>query len=91
MPEWINLSKNRLAITTDAGRLTVTRNRAEVFRYFYGWELFFFTLDSPYHGMGPLELVGRSVWRGRRDLERLLDQQDVAASAMWPGPSVRRS
>jgi len=52
LPDWINASKNRLAITTEAGRLTVTRNRAEVFRYFAGWELFFFTLDSPYHGMG---------------------------------------
>ncbi len=51
VPEWINISKNRLAITTDAGRLTVTRNRAEVFRYFLGWERFFFTLDSPYHGI----------------------------------------
>ena len=61
VPQWINLSKNRLAITTDAGRLTVTRNRAEVFRYFYGWELFFFTLDSPYHGLNPFELARRAV------------------------------
>ncbi|SCZ50369.1 phosphonate transport system permease protein [Epibacterium ulvae] len=57
VPEWINASKNRLSITTDAGRLTITRNRAEVFRYFTGWELFFFTLDSPYHGMGPVALL----------------------------------
>ena len=57
LPEWINASKNRLAVTTDAGRLTITRNRAEVFRYFKGWELFFFTLDSPYYGMSPLELL----------------------------------
>ena len=60
VPEWINVSRNRLAVTTDAGRLTVTRNRTEVFRYFLGWELFFFTLDSPYHGMGPGELIGRA-------------------------------
>ena len=57
LPDWINASKNRLAITTDAGRLTVTRNRTEVFRYFNGWELFFFTLDSSYHGMSPDELL----------------------------------
>ncbi|WPZ31271.1 phosphonate ABC transporter, permease protein PhnE [Sulfitobacter sp. OXR-159] len=57
LPDWINASKNRLAITTEAGRLTITRNRAEVFRYFNGWELFFFTLDSSYHGMSPLELL----------------------------------
>lgn len=61
LPEWINTSKNRLAITTDAGRLSVTRNRAEVFRYFYGWELFFFTLDSPYHGLSFGEIASRAV------------------------------
>ncbi|MBE1296395.1 MAG: phosphonate ABC transporter, permease protein PhnE [Rhodobacteraceae bacterium] len=60
VPEWISSSKNRLAIKTEAGRLTVTRNRAEVFRYFMGWELFFFTLDSPYHGLGPLALLEKA-------------------------------
>ena len=58
VPEWINVSKNRLAVTTDAGRLTVTRNRSEVFRYFTGWELFWFTLDSPYYGKSFSELAG---------------------------------
>lgn len=60
VPDWINASKNRLAVTTEAGRLTITRNRSEVFRYFGGWELFFFTLDSPYHGVGPGALLGRA-------------------------------
>jgi len=50
VPDWINVSKNRIAITTEAGRVSLTRNRTEVFRYFMGWELFFFTLDSPYSG-----------------------------------------
>ncbi|WP_282120766.1 phosphonate ABC transporter, permease protein PhnE [Ruegeria atlantica] len=58
VPDWINVSKNRMAITTDAGRLTVTRNRSEVFRYFNGWELFWFTLDSPYYGKSYPELAG---------------------------------
>ncbi|KIC48248.1 phosphonate ABC transporter permease [Tateyamaria sp. ANG-S1] len=61
LPDWISASKNRVAITTEAGRLSVTRNRTEVFRYFVGWELFFFTLDSPYHGMSFGEVVGRAV------------------------------
>lgn len=56
LPDWINASKNRVSITTDAGRLSVTRNRTEVFRYFNGWELFFFALESPYHGMSPGEV-----------------------------------
>lgn len=60
-PDWINASKNRLAITTSAGRLSITRNRSEVFRYFNGWELFFFTLDSPFHGMGPGEVMARAL------------------------------
>ncbi|MGC9418467.1 MAG: phosphonate ABC transporter, permease protein PhnE [Rhodovulum sp.] len=57
VPDWISVSKNRLAITTEAGRVSVTRNRTEVFRYFAGWELFFFTLDSPYHGHGLVDIV----------------------------------
>ena len=60
LPEWINASKNRVAITTDAGRLSITRNRSEVFRYAMGWELFFFTLDSPYHGLGFTETTSRA-------------------------------
>ena len=57
VPDWINASDSRIAITTDAGRVLVTRNKSEVFRYFFGWELFWFTLDSPYHGVGPLALA----------------------------------
>ena len=61
LPEWINASKNRVAITTDEGRLTITRRKSELFRYETGWELFFFTLDSPYHGMGPGALMSRAL------------------------------
>lgn len=61
VPEFINLSRNRMTIKTDAGRLTVTRNRSEVFRYFAGWELFFFTLDSPYHGLSVGQVMGKAV------------------------------
>ena len=78
VPEWINLSKNRLAITTEAGRLTVTRNRTEVFRYFTGWELFFFTLDSPYHGMGVGEVMARAF-----DGEAGAIFNDIWTNKMW--------
>ncbi|QHQ35685.1 phosphonate ABC transporter, permease protein PhnE [Algicella marina] len=61
VPDWISASRNRLMVTTNAGRVTITRNRSEVFRYSFGWELFFFTLDSPYYGMGPGELVARAA------------------------------
>jgi len=61
VPEWASVSKARAAITTEAGRLNVTRTKAEVFRYQPGWELFFFTLDSPYHGMGLGEIISRAT------------------------------
>jgi phosphonate transport system permease protein len=61
VPDWINASRNRIAVDTEAGRFIVTRNRTEVFRYFAGWELFFFTLDSPYHGLGAGELLSRAA------------------------------
>ena len=51
VPDWISASRNRLVVDTEAGRFIVTRNRTEAFRYFAGWELFFFALDSPFHGM----------------------------------------
>jgi phosphonate transport system permease protein len=60
LPDFINASKNRVMIATDAGRFTITRARAEVFKYSFGWELFFFTLDSPYHGLGPAQLAGKA-------------------------------
>ncbi|MGH1416179.1 MAG: phosphonate ABC transporter, permease protein PhnE [Pelagimonas sp.] len=61
VPDWVSLSKSRLSLTTDAGRLNVTKTKAEVFRYSKGWELFFFTLDSPYYGLGPFELLSRAM------------------------------
>lgn len=57
LPDYISASKNRVMINSDAGRFTITRSRAEVFKYSMGWELFFFTLDSPYHGMSAGQLL----------------------------------
>lgn len=78
VPGWINASRNRLAITSDAGRLTITRNRAEVFHYTVGWELFFFTLDSPYHNMGWGEIASRAF-----DGEAGAIWNDFWNNAMW--------
>ncbi|MCO5162481.1 MAG: phosphonate ABC transporter, permease protein PhnE [Mesorhizobium sp.] len=61
LPDWINASDTRVAVTTPAGRLTVTRTRAEVFRYSFGWELFWFTLDSPFYGKSVGELLALTV------------------------------
>ncbi|NAZ36493.1 phosphonate ABC transporter, permease protein PhnE [Rubellimicrobium sp. CFH 75288] len=65
-PSWANASPSRLAVTLPAGRLTVTAGRAEVFRYFPGWEMFFFHIDSPYHGRPAAEIL----WGGRIDPAR---------------------
>ncbi|GAA6181617.1 hypothetical protein NBRC116594_30550 [Shimia sp. NS0008-38b] len=78
VPVWINASKNRMAITTDAGRLTITRNRTEVFRYFTGWELFFFTLDSPYSGLGIGEVMSRALGGEHAQI-----WQDFWTNKMW--------
>ncbi len=67
LPDWINASGNRVTVTTDAGRFTYTRSKVETFRYFAGWELFFFTLDSPYHGKGALALLGGLMTGDRID------------------------
>jgi len=66
LPDWINASDRRVAITTSEGRITLTGSRTEVFNYFAGWELFWFTLDSPYHGVG----LGQIVFGGQIDPDR---------------------
>ncbi len=57
VPDWISASNRRIGITTPEGRITLTGARTEVFNYFAGWELFWFTLDSPYHGHGVATLL----------------------------------
>ncbi len=69
-PDWINASDTRVTVTTGQGRFSFTRNRTETFRYEYGWELFFFTLDSPFSGKGPGELLALSLWGERIDPAR---------------------
>lgn len=57
IPDWVSYSSTRLDIRTEAGRMTMTRARTETFRYFFGWELFWYTLDSPYHNHSVFQLV----------------------------------
>ena len=49
IPDWVSYSPTRMTVTTDEGRLTLTKSKTEVFNYFPGWEMWFFTLASPYH------------------------------------------
>ena len=57
LPDWVSASGTRVQVETSHARISVTRNRTELFRYFPGWELFFFTLGSPYHGHGAGEIL----------------------------------
>lgn len=50
LPDWINASPTRISVTTPQGRFAYSRSKVETFRYQTGWELFFFTLDSPFSG-----------------------------------------
>lgn len=86
LPDWINASSARVTVMLPDGRLTVTKTRAEAFRYFGGWELFFFTLDSPFQGKSWGELAGLA-FSGERVRD---DQSNIAAmasdfwnNAMW--------
>jgi len=87
VPDWVSVSKTRLAITTDEGRVSLTRSRTEAFNYFPGWELFFFTLDSPYHGQ-PLSriLFGPQIDPARGNIAGAWD--GFWHNAMWQHSKV---
>jgi phosphonate transport system permease protein len=50
VPKWINVTDTRISVTTAQGRFSYSRSKLETFRYQPGWEMFFFTLDSPFAG-----------------------------------------
>ncbi|MEQ1941664.1 phosphonate ABC transporter, permease protein PhnE [Mesorhizobium sp. VNQ89] len=86
LPDWVNASPTRVSVTRPEARVSVTRNRAEVFRYFAGWELFFFTLDSPFHDKSWSELASLAVSAeqirpGQSNLWAMLS--DFWNNAMW--------
>jgi phosphonate transport system permease protein len=82
IPDWINASNRRVAITTDTGRLTITRSKTEVFRYFFGWEMFWFALDSPYANHGVIGLLtGPQLDPARSNLTGMW--QDFWGNPVW--------
>lgn len=70
IPDWISVSENRISVTTDAGRFNYSRSKVETFKYEAGWELWFFTLDSPLYGKSFFELAGLAVSGERIDPAR---------------------
>jgi len=82
LPEWISASDRRIGITTPEGRITLTGARTEVFNYFAGWELFWFTLDSPYHGHGFASIIfGERIDPARSNIAGSVS--DWWNNAMW--------
>jgi phosphonate transport system permease protein len=71
IPDWISVAENKVSVTTDAGRFSYTRSKVETFKYEPGWELFFFTLDSPFHGKTWAELATLATVGDRIDPDRM--------------------
>ncbi len=86
IPDWISVSENRVGVTTDAGRFTYTRSKVETFKYEPGWELWFFTLDSPLYGKSWLELAALATVGERIDPARTniaLMANEFWTNRMW--------
>lgn len=86
VPDWISVGENRISVTTDQGRFSMTRNRTETFRYQPGWALFFFTIDSPFYGKGigelaALALSGERVDPARSNLSHMIS--DFWNNGLW--------
>lgn len=67
IPDWISVSENKVSVTTDHGRFSYSRSKVETFKYEPGWELWFFTLDSPFYGKSFGELVRLAASADRID------------------------
>ncbi|WP_172291907.1 phosphonate ABC transporter, permease protein PhnE [Pseudoruegeria sp. HB172150] len=84
-PDWASVSDRRVAMLTEGGRITITRSKTEIFRYFPGWELFFFTLESPYYGHSFYDIVFGEQWDPTRG--------NIAGAAhdFWRNPMWRHA
>ena len=70
IPDWISVAENKVSVTTPAGRFNYSRSKVETFKYEAGWELFFFTLDSPFYGKSLGTLAGLALTGDRIDPAR---------------------
>ncbi|MDI3337871.1 phosphonate ABC transporter, permease protein PhnE [Defluviimonas aestuarii] len=85
-PNWMSLSKNRISLNRGDWRFAMTPAKTETFRYQAGWELFFFTLDSPFHGKSVGDLIalvasGERVVPDRSNLSAMA--HDIWTNKMW--------
>lgn len=85
LPSWINASDTRISVTTAQGRFSYSRSKVETFRYQPGWEMFFFTLDSPFSGKSygqlTVMLMGPRIDPARSNLA--LMAHDFWTNPLW--------
>ncbi|MEY3306198.1 MAG: phosphonate transporter, permease protein PhnE, partial [Pseudomonadota bacterium] len=81
IPDWISVSENKVSVKTPAGRFSYSRSKVETFKYEPGWELWFFTLDSPLYGKSFAELGSLAVSGNRVDEAR--SNLALMASEFW--------
>lgn len=86
IPDWISVSENKISVTTGAGRFNYSRSKVETFRYQAGWELWFFTLDSPFYGKGfgaltALATTGERIDPARSNLGYMV--REFWTNKMW--------
>lgn len=63
-PEWLRVSNSRVKIQKPDLRVDVSKAKTAIYRYSWGWELFFFDLNSAYHGLSWTEVAHRALWDG---------------------------
>lgn len=86
IPDWISASDSRIGVTTPDGKFTYTKSKVETQRRFPGWELFFFTFDSPFNGKSFGQLVALSLWEPRIDPEQsnyAHMRHDFLTNSLW--------
>ncbi len=85
-PDWISASDSRISVSTSVGRFIYTKSKVETQRFFPGWELFFFTFDSPFYGKSFGELTALALWEPRIDPDQsnyAHMQHDFLTNSMW--------
>ncbi|WP_097069582.1 phosphonate ABC transporter, permease protein PhnE [Rhodobacter maris] len=85
-PGGLSASQTRIGLTGPWWRFSITPTRTETFRYQPGWELFFFTLESPFHGKSAGELLALALWEPRLDPARaniVGMLEDIWTNKMW--------
>ena len=85
-PDWLSASRTRVDIRGPWWRFSMTPERSETLRYQPGWELFFFDLQSPFHGRDAGDLLALALWQPRLDPDRpnlTAMAGDIWSNRMW--------